>query len=533
MVRKLQSQKQETREVAELRQRVDELEQTLNAIQNGEVDALVVSGSAGDQVYTLKSAERPYRVMIEQMSEGALTLSNDGIILFCNDSFARMIKYPLEEIVATPISRYIDSSSQKQYRRLEKNSGRGEISFLAKDKTLIPVYIALNTVREGEIINHCLVVTDLTEHIHNEQIIASERFARTLLDQVADVILISDPSGTIIRASEKTFDLLGGDLVGKPLDQIFKQIYLASETDLTYQVNRNSVKFSEIRDKKIPSGSEVLAISVNKLSRNLLLNYSQIIEGSSVLGYSVSLSDITDRKKAEDDLKQYAAKLEIANKEMEAFSYSVSHDLRAPLRALDGFSQLVISDYKDKLDDTGKDYLDRIHKASQTMSELIDDMLKLSRITRTEIFRNKIDLSSIAQSIITELKATQPERQVEWIIPQNIIATGDQNLLTITLKNLLENAWKFTGKCPQSRVEFGVIQQKSEKVYFIKDNGVGFDTKMADKLFLPFQRLHSDKEYAGTGIGLAIVERIIRLHNGKVWADSEIGQGSTFYFTLG
>jgi light-regulated signal transduction histidine kinase (bacteriophytochrome) len=242
--------------------------------------------------------------------------------------------------------------------------------------------------------------------------------------------------------------------------------------------------------------------------------------------------EITERKKAEEALQQRTTKLEAANKELEAFSYSISHDLRQPLRALESFSGLLTEEYKDKLDATGKDYLNRVRKASQYMSQLTDDMLKLSRINRGDMFRDQVDLSEIAQSIIKELSANQPVRKAEIKISSGLLVEGDKALLTIAMRNLLENAWKFTSKCQVTRIELGELHRDGEKVYFIQDNGAGFDMQYKDKLFQPFQRLHTNKEYEGTGIGLAIVQRIISRHGGKIWAESEKEKGSTFYFTL-
>lgn len=533
MVRKPESRKPDKEEIVRMRQRLEELEQTLSAIQNGEVDALVISGENDDQVYTLKSAERPYRIMIEQMNEGALMLSTEGIILYCNESFARMVRRPLEKVVATPVFDYIEPSGRDQFRRLLKHSGRGKVSILTEDATLVPAYAAVSILLEEQTVNHCLVMTDLTVHNQNDQIIASEKFAYSLLEQAADAILVCDTSGAVIRASDKAFSLVRGNPLGQPFDRVFDRIYTVSGIGSHNEAEEVPVTFAMIRDSEIPSGIEAVAVVNDKMSRNVLLNFSRILEGNIVLGYSISFSDITERKQMEEALQKYTRDIESANKEIEAFSYSVSHDLRAPLRALDGFSQMVINDYGDKLDETGKDYLNRVRKASQYMSELIDDMLKLSRITRADMYRDKVDLSGIVRSIADELKAGQAERKVDFKIAPDIMVKGDKQLLTIALRNLLENAWKFTGKCPRALIEFGVTQQNGENVYFLQDNGVGFNTAYSNKLFQPFQRLHSEKEYGGTGIGLAIVQRVIRRHAGKIWAESEKGKGATFYFTLG
>jgi PAS domain S-box-containing protein len=245
------------------------------------------------------------------------------------------------------------------------------------------------------------------------------------------------------------------------------------------------------------------------------------------------LTDITKRKREEEALRRYATDLEVSNKELEAFAYSVSHDLRGPLRALDGFSQVVADDYADKLDANGKDYLTRIRAAAQHMSRITEDMLKLSQVIRSELGLDTVNLSGTVTLISRELMARETARKVEFAIAPGVTVTGDASLLQLALQNLLENAWKFTAKCPGARIEFGVTQRDGKRVYFVRDNGIGFDMKYADKLFQPFQRLHSDKTYQGTGIGLAIVQRVIRRHSGQVWAESEINKGTAVYFTLG
>jgi two-component system, sensor histidine kinase and response regulator len=225
--------------------------------------------------------------------------------------------------------------------------------------------------------------------------------------------------------------------------------------------------------------------------------------------------------------------LEHKNRELESFSYAVSHDLRAPLRRIDSFSRAILESQAEKLDEPGRRYFDRVREASQQMSRLIDDVLHLSRVTRADLREQDVDLSSLVQLILTRLQESGPDRKVEVKIRPGVIVTGDGQLLRIALENLLENAWKFSSKQADCRIEFGVTQASGEPTYFVRDNGAGFDMTYADRLFGPFQRLHAQGEFPGSGIGLATVQRIIHRHGGRVWAEGLVGQGATFQFTLG
>ncbi len=231
--------------------------------------------------------------------------------------------------------------------------------------------------------------------------------------------------------------------------------------------------------------------------------------------------------------KHLAEDLSAANQELESFSYSVSHDLRSPLRAIKGFSGFLLEDYSAQLDDTGKDYLNRIIKGSERMDRLIDDMLHLSRVSRQEMLIHEINLASMAASIFEDLRYSHPERNVSVFIDEHIPATGDSRLLTIVMTNLLSNAWKYTAKTENPRIEFRTEKRDGQQVFMVRDNGSGFNPRYADNLFAPFKRLHSDTEFPGTGIGLAIVLRAIKRHRGHIWAESEVGKGAKFYFTLG
>jgi signal transduction histidine kinase len=232
------------------------------------------------------------------------------------------------------------------------------------------------------------------------------------------------------------------------------------------------------------------------------------------------------------DLLRLASELKAANKELEAFSYSVSHDLRTPLRGISAYSQILLDEYRDMLDGDGQSYIDRIQAAVQRMSDLIDDMLQLSRVSRLELHRQQVNLSDLAREVLDELRTGETERTVRYEIQDNLEAHADKRLIRMALDNLLGNAWKFTSRNPAARIRFGAEQHDGAPAFFVTDNGAGFDMAYADKLFHPFQRLHRDSDFSGTGIGLATVQRIVARHGGRVWTQSAVDEGATFFFTL-
>jgi len=239
-----------------------------------------------------------------------------------------------------------------------------------------------------------------------------------------------------------------------------------------------------------------------------------------------------EREQMQKALQERTHDLESVNKELETFAYSVSHDLRAPLRSIDGFSQVLLEDYGERLDEPGKDCLGRVRAGCQNMGRLIDAILQLSRVTRSEVRLERVDISMLALAAAAMLQRASPEREVEVHIASGLEAYTDRKLFQVALQNLLENAWKFTGQHAHARIDVGGLPSDSGRVFFVRDNGAGFDMRYAAKLFQPFQRLHAQEEFKGTGIGLATVQRTMQRLGGKAWAESSPGQGATFYMQL-
>lgn len=355
--------------------------------------------------------------------------------------------------------------------------------------------------------------------------IANPVYARSLIEASLDPMVAINPEGEITDVNEATTTVIGKsrhELVGTDFFKYF------TDPDKARESYQQVFAHGFVTDYPLTIWGEHGRLTPVLFNASVYKD-----ERGKVLGVFAAARDVTAQKQAEKEIKQRTLELQTSNKELEAFSYSVSHDLRTPLRGIDGFSQAVLEDYADKLDDLGKNYLQRIRNATQRMGQLIDDMLSLSNISRIEMRREKVNLSDLATEVLTELQSNEPDRKVQWNVELNLTAEGDPDLLRMVLANLLGNAWKYTSKTEKPTIKFGSKLDKSGKrEFYVSDNGAGFDMAYADKLFGTFQRLHSIAEFPGSGVGLAIVHRVIQRHGGQVRGQGLLDRGATFYFSL-
>jgi PAS domain S-box-containing protein len=376
--------------------------------------------------------------------------------------------------------------------------------------------------------------SDVTERRQAES--AALRLA-AIVESSSDAVIGKDLNGIVTSwnaTAEKMFGYLATEMVGRSITVIIPESHHDDEALVLSRIKQGE-RVEHFETERWRKDGSLIAVSVSvspiKNSRGRIVGASKVVR------------DITERIRAEEEIRRLntdleqrvverTAQLQVVNKELESFSYSVSHDLRAPLRGLDGFSQALLEDYGQKLDDRGRDYLGRIRAGSQRMGQLLDDLLNLSRVSRSELSREVVDLSKMAREVADELRAVAGQHDAEFVVAEGMLAETDPRLMRIVLTNLIGNAWKFTGKQAHARIEFGCSGDNGGKEYFLRDNGAGFDEAYADKLFGAFQRLHSTKDFPGTGIGLATIQRIIQRQGGRVWAEGKVEQGATFHFTL-
>ncbi|MFH1154411.1 MAG: PAS domain S-box protein [Pseudomonadota bacterium] len=493
----------------------------------------------------LLESEARYRRIVDTASEGIWMLGEDLMTTFVNVRMAEMIGYQVEEMIGrSEIDFMFEEDAPDHHRRMD-NRRRGmsehyERRFRHRNgRTVWTQVSAVPVLDAGKNFKGTFgMLTDITERKQMEQTLSiREQEYRTLVENIPDLIVRYDRDLRRVYVNP-AWEKLSGLSAAEVIDVAHADVPRVP----TPVVDDYVKKLRQVMETGKFQAAEFTWVNAHGV--NLFLEYVMVPEcdqHGEVASILAVGHDITERKRAEEAIRKLNEELEkrvadrtaelvAANKELEAFAYSVSHDLRAPLRGIDGFSQILLEEYQDKVDEQGKDYLQRVRLAAQRMAQLIDDLLGLSRVTRSVMMVQEVNLSRMAQEIADDLQKTNPERRVEFVIHEGIKAQGDGQLLRIVLGNLLGNAWKFTSNHPTARIEFGLQQQEETPVYFVRDDGAGFDMKYVQKLFGAFQRLHTAAEFPGTGIGLATVQRIVHRHGGNVWAKGAVEKGATFFF---
>jgi PAS domain S-box-containing protein len=480
--------------------------------------------------------------MVETMGEGAVSISNDGTILFSNKSFARLIRSQLEKIIGTNIAQYIDPENRSKFQSsLTRGSipSRLEASILSRDGSKIPVYLSTSALGDEDSSGFSVVITDLThqkkeeylqaevaerKRIERELRISEERFKNIVKDQ-SELICRFLPDGILTfvnQAFSNMAEMPENELLG---NSFF--MFLADE-----DVSRVVKLMNEVSPADPDRSIELKVYVKDKIYWMHWIGRGLFDSDGNLIEYQAVGRDVTDRKRTEEEIKRRTKELEWVNAELESFSYSVSHDLRAPLRAIDGFADILLEGIGDKLDPESMRVFKVIRSNTEFMTQLIDGLLKLSRVGRTNLSPSKIEMNSLVENIWEEIRAGNPGRSMELKTNHLPPASGDSVLVRQVLSNLLGNAVKFTKYHDHALIEVSGSVSGGFNTYCVKDNGTGFDMRYYDKLFGVFRRLHSESEFEGTGVGLAIVKKIIQRHGGNVWAEGKPGEGATFFFTL-
>ncbi len=457
----------------------------------------------------------------------------DGRFKRLNPSWERALGFTTEELTAEPFMSFVhpDDRDATTAAMGELLGGGCIVSFenryRCKDGSYRWILWNCAPYPEGKLIY--ATARDITERKWAEEMLRnSNAKLHAIVETAADAIITIDEQRVILSfnaSAERMFGYARDEVIGANVNMLMPEPY-HSEHD-GYVANYLRTGHAKI----IGIGREVTAQRKDGkiFPVDLAISDARLSNQRMFVGIA---RDLTDRVRAEETIKKTSEQLRAANKELDAFSYSVSHDLRAPLRSIDGFSQALLEDCGPMIDERGKGHVQRVRAATQRMGRLIDDLLNLSRLSRAIVQREKVSLSDLANSAADDLRRSDPGRDVAFAIADGLVAEGDGALLRVALDNLLGNAWKYTRNHPSARIQFGSLVQNGGAVYYVRDDGAGFDMAHADKLFSAFQRLHSSKEFEGTGIGLATVARIIHRHGGRIWAEGAVERGATFYFTL-
>jgi two-component system sensor kinase FixL len=531
------------KENAELRSQLNEALEALEAIRSGEVDAVVIYGESGEQVYTLQGADQTYRVMMESIAEGAATLSEDGIVTWANAYLADMLNMPLELLLGSEVSCSIAPADRKAFDALLNKSRQEkckiELDFQGRNDETLPVLLSLNPIPASDSTVICLVATDLAEQKRNIEIAAAERTAKTIIEQAAEAIVVCDIQGIVVRVSQSALRLLAQNPLLKPFEEAFPLITESlppTNSPFSVQAVLSGAEFQGIEATLEPphaTGFFHLYVSAKPLD----------VPGTGNLGCVVTMTDVTAHKQAEQALLKYAHQLKRSNEDLESFAFIASHDLQEPLRKIQSFSKILLNPNNKPQEMDRVDYLRRIQNAVSRMEKMIDDLLTYSRLSNLSQSFEQIDLNLIVKNVLTDLDGLIVTSGGKVEVGELPLIEADPQQMNHLFQNIVGNALKFhkNDESPAVRVYTRNNQpgNKTNKLssplsveIVIEDNGIGFDMKYLERIFQPFQRLQGRSEFEGSGIGLSICRKIVERHNGQITAISAPGEGSTFIVTL-
>jgi PAS domain S-box-containing protein len=491
----------------------------------------------------LGRSEERFRRFVESLNDVVYALDRDGTFVYCSPAIERVSSFTAEEVIGHPFAEFVHADDMAGVadifaRILAGEPCQSEFRVLDRDGQLRWVHASVApTIEEGAVIGVTGVMSEITARRRTlEALYESEARYRTLIELSPDSIVVHT-EGRMVYANEAALKLAGAEdpaeLLGRPLLELVHESSREMAIERIRRMLRDGEPARRVEEKFLRLDGSVIDVEV--IASPIVFRGMPSIQ--------VIIHDITERRKVQEEIRKLnedleqrvrdrTAELVAANRELEAFSYSVSHDLRAPLRVIEGFSRMFLEDYGDRLDDTANGYLQKIHSTSTRMDGLIHDLLSFSRMARTAMTIERVDLSAIACSVVEEFRHQRSGRDARFDIEDGMVVEGDGVLLRTVVENLLGNAWKYTSRKAKAHIAFASERRDGEKVYFVRDDGAGFDMRFAHKLFRPFQRLHAVGDFEGTGIGLATVQRIVERHGGRVWAESEPDRGSTFRFTL-
>jgi PAS domain S-box-containing protein len=512
--------------------------------------ALIAIRKAADQRAAeerRRASEARFRAVAENASDGVINADSEGRITYFNAAAERMFGHSAAEVLGRPLTllmpdRFV-AAHEAAVRRVAAGGERrilgvGSVDLVGRRRNgdEFPLELSLASATIERSLVFIGILRDVTQRKENErQVRDREARFRALVEAAPDATVIADSDGRIVRVNAQTERLFGYDrdvLVGMGIEALLPERFRARH------VGHRAGYTDQPRVRPMGAGLDLFGRRADGSEFPVSISLSPVTTDEGVMVIA-SVRDVTDQRAAErkirdlnERLTRDNTELEVVNRELEAFSYSVSHDLRGPLRAIDGFSQALIEDCGATLDEVGRGHLTRVRRAAQRMGSLIDDLLMLSRVARSDLMLETVDMSALAEAILGGLAAAEPERRVSVSVEPGVVALGDRRLLAIALENLLGNAWKFTSRRDAAEIAFGREEQGGRAVLFVRDNGAGFDMAHADQLFRAFQRLHDTQAYPGTGIGLATVQRVVHKHGGRVWAMAEVDRGATFFFAL-